>query len=50
MTCLGSTEVMVGVKAEVVDVDLHRPDLGMISIAVDCSATASPQFVGRSKL
>lgn len=44
---VGTTEVMVGVKAEVVDVDLHRPDLGMISIAVDCSATASPQFVGK---
>lgn len=44
---IGKTEVLVGVKAEVVDVDLHNPKKGKINIAVDCSATASPQFAGR---
>ncbi|XP_063673848.1 exosome complex exonuclease RRP42-like [Bolinopsis microptera] len=44
---IGKTEVLVGVKAEVVDVDLHNPTRGKINIAVDCSATASPQLAGR---
>ena len=44
---IGKTEVLVGVKAEVVDVDLHNPTRGKVNIAVDCSATASPQLAGR---
>ena len=44
---VGKTEVIVGVKTEVVDVDIHRPNMGKVNITVDCSATASPQFVGQ---
>ena len=44
---IGKTEVLVGVKAEVVDADLHNPSIGKINITVDCSATASPHFAGR---
>lgn len=44
---IGKTEVLVGVKAEVVDADLHNPSIGKINISVDCSATASPHLAGR---
>lgn len=44
---IGKTEVLVGVKAEVVDVDIHTPTQGKLNISVDCSATASPEFAGR---
>ena len=44
---IGKTEVLVGVKAEVVDVDIHTPAQGKLNISVDCSATASPEFAGR---
>lgn len=44
---LGKTEVLVGVKAEVVDVDVHAPHIGKLVITADCSAVASPKFVGK---
>ena len=41
------TDILVGVKAEVVEPLARTPDEGIISFTVECSSLASPDFVGR---
>ncbi|CDF35410.1 unnamed protein product [Chondrus crispus] len=43
----GVTDILVGVKAEVVEPHVNAPDEGLMSFAVECSSLASPDFVGR---
>lgn len=41
---LGSTDVVVGVKAELGAPDPERPDCGRVLYSVACSAVADPRF------
>ena len=41
---LGSTDVLVGVKVEVGVPDSSRPNCGRVSVTVECSACASPDY------
>lgn len=43
----GVTDILVGVKAEVVEPSVDAPDEGLMSFSVECSSLASPDFVGR---
>ncbi|KAK3737287.1 hypothetical protein QZH41_008207, partial [Actinostola sp. cb2023] len=42
-----TTDVLVGVKAEIGEPNLKRPNQGRIEFFVDCSSNASPEFNGR---
>ncbi|XP_043228118.1 exosome complex exonuclease RRP42-like isoform X2 [Amphibalanus amphitrite] len=44
---LATTDVLVGVKAEVGEPLPERPRAGRLQFSVDCSANASPEFEGR---
>lgn len=44
---LSRTDVLVGIKAEVGEPHLEKPNYGYIEFFVDCSANASPEFEGR---
>jgi exosome complex component RRP42 len=44
---IGSTDVIVGVKAEIGAPDVETPGLGAIEFSVECSPLASPKFRGR---
>ncbi|KAJ0759359.1 putative ribosomal protein S5 domain 2-type [Helianthus annuus] len=44
---MGKTEVIASVKAELGRPSSSAPDKGKVSIFVDCSPTAAPQFEGR---
>lgn len=41
------TDILVGVKAEVIEPSVEAADEGLISFTVECSSLASPDFVGR---
>lgn len=41
------TDILVGIKAEIVEPPPETPDEGIISFTVECSSLASPDFVGR---
>ncbi|KAF5762946.1 putative ribosomal protein S5 domain 2-type [Helianthus annuus] len=41
---MGKTEIIAGVKAELGRPSSSAPDKGTVSIFVDCSPTAAPQF------
>lgn len=41
------TDLLVGIKAEVVEPAVDAPDEGVLSFTVECSSLASPDFVGR---
>lgn len=41
------TDILVGVKAEVVEPRKESADEGLLSFSVECSSLASPDFVGR---
>lgn len=43
----GVTDILVGVKAEVIEPHVNAPDEGIMSFSVECSSLASPDFVGR---
>lgn len=43
----GVTDILVGVKAEVIEPTVDAPDEGLMSFSVECSSLASPDFVGR---
>lgn len=43
---LASTDVMVGVKAEIAEPSAHKPKQGRLHFFVDCSAIATPDFEG----
>lgn len=44
---LGDSDVLVGVKVEIGDIDIDQPDVGRIICNVECSPSASQQFEGR---
>lgn len=44
---LSKTDILVGVKAEIGEPRLLKPNQGYIEFFVDCSANASPAFEGR---
>lgn len=44
---LSTTDILVGVKAEIGEPHLEKPNYGYIEFFVDCSANASPEFEGR---
>mgnify|MGYP003341974676 CR=1 FL=1 len=44
---IGSTELLVGVKAELEKASLADGDAGRIEFSVDCSPNATPMFEGR---
>ncbi|XP_065915878.1 exosome complex component RRP42-like [Dysidea avara] len=44
---LGGSDVLVGVKAELVEPDPTRPNEGRLHFQVECSALASPEFERR---
>jgi exosome complex component RRP42 len=44
---IGSTDVIVGVKAEIGTPDVETPNLGACEFSVECSPLASPKFRGR---
>eukprot|EP00128_Syssomonas_multiformis_P018211 Colp12_sorted_trinity150504_noHs@17687 len=44
---LGSTDILVGVKAEIGEPTIESPHNGRVVVSVDCSATSSPSFEGR---
>ncbi|CAH3193225.1 unnamed protein product [Porites evermanni] len=44
---LSKTDVLVGVKAEIGEPRIQKPDQGYVEFFVDCSANASPEFEGR---
>lgn len=44
---LSRTDILVGIKAEVGEPHLEKPNYGYIEFFVDCSANASPEFEGR---
>lgn len=44
---LSNTDVLVGVKAELSDVNLDKPKEGWLEFFVDFSANAAPEFEGR---
>ncbi len=44
---LASTDVLVGVKAELEEPEPDRPEGGRLEFFVDCSANAAPEFEGR---
>lgn len=41
------TDVLVGIKVEVGEVDVDFPDQGILQVHVDCLPSASPEFEGR---
>lgn len=41
------TDILVGIKAEVVEPSVDQPEEGMVTFSVECSSLASPDFVGR---
>lgn len=43
----GVTDILVGVKAEVIEPKPAVPDEGILDFTVECSSLASPDFVGR---
>eukprot|EP00823_Brevimastigomonas_motovehiculus_P008388 TRINITY_DN7679_c0_g1_i1.p1 TRINITY_DN7679_c0_g1~~TRINITY_DN7679_c0_g1_i1.p1 ORF type:complete len:337 (+),score=93.48 TRINITY_DN7679_c0_g1_i1:91-1101(+) len=45
---LGSTEVLVCVKAEITPPESKKPKEGKVQVSVECTAIASPEFEGRS--
>jgi len=44
---LDSTDVMVGIKAEIGEPDTQKPNEGKILVSVECCPSASPEFEGR---
>ena len=44
---IGSTDVIVGVKAEIGTPDVETPSIGAVEFSVECSPLASPKFRGR---
>jgi exosome complex component RRP42 len=42
-----NTDVLVGVKVEVGEVDIDFPDQGILQVHVECLPSASPEFEGR---
>ncbi|KAL0274938.1 UNVERIFIED_CONTAM: hypothetical protein PYX00_002954 [Menopon gallinae] len=44
---LANTDILVGVKVEIDQTSVERPDEGKIEFFVDCSANATPAFEGR---
>jgi len=44
---LASTDVLVGVKVQLTEVDPNNPDSGRMEFFLDCSANATPEFEGR---
>ncbi|CAL1537140.1 unnamed protein product [Lymnaea stagnalis] len=44
---LASTDILVGVKVQLVPVDPNKPNVGRIEFFLDCSANATPAFEGR---
>jgi len=44
---LSKTDILVGVKAEIGEPRIQKPNKGYIEFFVDCSANASPEFEGR---
>ncbi|KAL5994556.1 hypothetical protein ACLOJK_024609 [Asimina triloba] len=44
---MGSTDIIVSVKAELGKPNMLQPDKGKVAIFVDCSPTAAPMFEGR---
>ncbi|KAG1674611.1 hypothetical protein FOA52_001860 [Chlamydomonas sp. UWO 241] len=44
---VGGTDVLVGVKVETGVPSASRPDEGRVSVTVECSACASPEYEGR---
>lgn len=44
---IGSTDVIVGVKAEIGAPDVETPGQGVCEFSVECSSLASPKFRGR---
>ena len=44
---LGSTELPVGVKAELEKPSITEPEAGRVEFNVDCSPNATPMFEGR---
>lgn len=44
---IGSTDVIVGVKAEIGTPDVETPGHGAVEFSVECSPLASPKFRGR---
>lgn len=43
----GVTDILVGIKGEVVEPNVTTPNEGLLSFSVECSSLASPEFVGR---
>ena len=44
---LANTDILVGVKADLDEPEVNRPDQGRLEFFVDCSANATPDFEGR---
>lgn len=44
---IGSTDLLIGIKAQVEETDPDLPDQGKVEFSADCSANASPLFEGR---
>ncbi|CAO3598585.1 unnamed protein product [Absidia cylindrospora] len=44
---LGDSDVLVGIKVEIGDVDQENPNVGRVVCNVECSPSASQQFEGR---
>ncbi|ELT89253.1 hypothetical protein CAPTEDRAFT_159382 [Capitella teleta] len=44
---MANTDILVGVKAEIVEPETEQPKNGRVEFFVDCSANATPAFEGR---
>jgi len=45
--CLANSDVLVGIKVEISEPSVKRPNEGRLEFFVDCSANAAPEFEGR---
>jgi len=45
---LDTTDVLVGIKAELGEPDPEAPNLGKLKVSVECCPSASPEFEGRA--